>query len=155
MISSKKFRFICVTAIIVALHVSSGCSLASDRLNVSVFPHLQKGERIIGFSATIISAPLVSLPKIPVGWDFNIVHSFLWKIELNAKIAVGAAAIGENELDDFTNFMVLGEKEENPKFDIQIDMTVTANFETSRIIHFSMHDVQLEAVKQEEKGGCP
>jgi hypothetical protein len=149
--SIKGVPYIVVLLVLILFAYLEGTT-TTDTLSVSITPQLNDGERIIGFAGTVIEASVVSIPKIPIGWDLQISHSFLWKTELKASIAVGAAALEGTELNYFTDFFRIRRKTLNPDFNIEVDVVAQDSKEQVRRIHFKKEQIVLTPLDKTNRG---
>jgi len=141
--------------ILAVAFVCPSFSNASEIYSVSLkdFPTAQN-ERIVRFKVTLSAANVYSVPKVPIGWTLNITNSLNeqppWNTILDASIGIGNAALYQ---PFFKHFVIIekyiGNWAENLKFDIEVKLTMTADFEKYSEKIFKMNDVILDRIKNE------
>ena len=113
--------FIILILLFPAKEVSAG-----EKLSLTVPPGIvEKHDRIARFKVTIVSAWVVSLPKIPPGWSIYIQNGSASKTVVDGGITAGAHA---EYIDFFKDFMILQkfDKEWIP-FNVELEIvTLTA-----------------------------
>lgn len=111
-------------------------------------------ERVVGFKVRLLAANIYSVPKVPIGWAFNITNSLNeqppWNTIIDASIGIGNAALYQQFFEDFLTIeKYIGKWAENLEFDIEVRLTVTVDFEKYTQKTFKMNDVILKRIKKE------
>jgi hypothetical protein len=115
--------------------------------------HFADNERIIGFEVKITSGKVDSFLSVPIGWSINIDNDPSWQTKITGSFAVGAAALRPDLLSNIIRI----EKNESIdlRFNIEIDIIVTKDFEKERTIHLKMNDLILrKETKIAPSGNC-
>jgi len=118
-------------------------------ISVKALP-LKSDQRVIGYRAKIISGSIISLTKIPPGWDFVLHNNENWITDISASIRVGAAAFDpDGSKDNFRDFMVIRKLKmpaefKHAPFDIHFEINVTTDFEHQEWISIPLKDLSIE-----------
>ena len=105
--------------------------MAGEKLSLTLPPEIiEKHDRIARLKVTIVSAWVVSLPKIPRGWSIYIQNGSASKTVVDGGITVGAHA---EYIDFFKDFMILQkfDKEWVP-FNVELEIVTLRALEKSR-----------------------
>lgn len=102
---------------------------------------LGKRERVVGFEVSVVSGGVVALPSVPMGWNITIDNDPSWRTSIRGSAVVGAAAIDPNF---FRDFIVIKKHDlQGVKFDIEVEVVVTEDFESERRIRLRMRELVL------------
>jgi hypothetical protein len=102
---------------------------------------LRPGERIVGLKLTVRSGRIAALPSLPVGWSVTVENYPPWQTRMTGSILIGAAALSPAELK---NFVVVEEYGAGTgPFDVELILTVTADFSRERRIRLPMDRLGL------------
>lgn len=101
-----------------------------------------KKEKVVGFEVNVTAGRIASFPTTPIGWNITINNDPSWHTKVFGSIIVGAASLGSNF---FRNFLVI-EKYEfmGLKFNVDVEIIVTEDFESERRIDLKMKDLILQ-----------
>lgn len=120
--------------------------LAADRfvLTINKLP-LEYKERIVGFEIKITAGGIVSMPRIPMGWDLAINNDPTWNTKLVGSVIVGAAALQQNS---FTDFVIIDKNEFGDlTFAIKGEVITTKDFVNQRHIVLEKKYISLKKIK--------
>lgn len=94
---------------------------------------LRPGERIIAFELTISSGRIAALPTVPTGWSVTVENYPTWRTHVAGSILIGVAALDPADLKDFA--VVEAYDPETGRFDVELVLIVTADFQRERRVH--------------------
>lgn len=110
-------------------------------------------ESIVGFKVTLTAGAVASIPEVPIGWNCVIDNDPSWNTTLTATVIVAAAAL---EPAYFSKGFVtvskarplVGQLESERKFDVHVEVALSADFEHERRLNFGPQDLVLTKVPQ-------
>ena len=116
-----------------------------------------QNERIVAFKVRLTAASIYSVPEVPIGWTYQISNSLNeqppWNTVLDASIGVGNAALYPKFFQDFLTIeKYSGKWAADLKFDIEVELTVTADFENYDHKIFGIGDMSVKSVKRARRG---
>jgi hypothetical protein len=128
--------------VVVGLALGPGAARAGPLHLVSAeHAVLGPGERVVAFELTVRSGRIAALPAVPIGWNVSVENYPTWETRMTGSIVIGAAALSAAEL---TGFVVVEEYGTGAgTFDVELVLTVTADFSRERTIRLPRNRLRL------------
>jgi hypothetical protein len=114
---------------------------------------VEQNERVVAFKVRLTAASIHSVPEVPIGWAYQISNSLNehppWNTVLDASIGVGNAALHP---EFFQNFLIVekysGKWVADLKFNVEVELTVTVDFDNYVHKTLGMGDIIVKRVKE-------
>ena len=138
--SARSILFL--VAITAGINIASHKTVSAELWSVSIRPQpVLQNERVVGFEMKIRAGGIVSIPSLPMGWNISVDNDASWNTKIVGAVTVGAAALN---VSFFSDFIVVRQHEfRGTKFDADMVIVVTEDFETNRRIRFGLKDLIL------------
>lgn len=111
--------------LIAILFLTASEASGVERFNLSVSDlKIENSERITGFDVTLLYGSVFSIPRIPPGWSMKIDVNHENKTVVTAEAGWGVAWLNADEVNFFSDFLILVVNEEERRF-LSIDIAIT------------------------------
>lgn len=111
-----------------AVGQQASANTARFKIALSDEPYLRE-ERIVGFELKIVEGGFAAMPSIPIGWSIKVDNSASWECSASGLVAVGAAAMSKDELEQIFLIVLAPQASGSPK--VTVAVHTTKDFEGS------------------------
>jgi hypothetical protein len=146
-------------AILVPVFLAAGCASSPPKPPVRIrsggeyrllFPEvsLQSGERIVALHVKLSGVYLRAVSNIPPDWSVDAPSPISEQMEFDGSCAHGASALFSiHDLDAMLRFCVI----DSESFDVSAEIVVTVDFDKTRSIVLTRHELVLQPVTAKVK----
>ncbi len=115
-----------------AVLLMAGNCLAAEYYKLSlVGTKLEKNERIAGFEIAVSAGRILSVPKVPAGWELAIDNDPSWTTGIRGTGIVASAFLGSNDKDLLENLLTIEKAPEEITREIPFDVNATVQIVNS------------------------
>lgn len=127
---TKKLLLLVATLSLVSLWAfgQQGGDASRFKIALNDEPYL-RAERIVGFEIKIVHGGFAAMPSLPIGWSFNVDNSASWECSASGLVAVGAAAMSKDALEQMFLIIPAPDADGPPK--VTVAVHTTKDFEKS------------------------